>query len=44
LFYNTIVFIPMVVGMFYHMFPRQGEASAACTCAWHRQKLANASA
>jgi hypothetical protein len=44
LFYNTIVFIPMVVGMYYHMFPRHGEASAACTCAWHRQKLANASA
>src|SRR5215831_676530 len=37
LFYNTIVFIPMVVGMYYHMFPRKGEASAACTCVWHRQ-------
>jgi len=44
LFYNTIVFIPMVIGMYYHMFPRQGEASATCTCVWHKQNLANASA
>jgi len=21
LFYNTIVFVPMVIGMYYHMFP-----------------------
>jgi hypothetical protein len=27
LFYNTIVFIPMAVGMYYHMFPPQGEAT-----------------
>ena len=25
LFYNTIVFIPMVIGMYYHMFPPAGE-------------------
>ena len=25
LFYNTIVFIPMVIAMYYHMFPPQGE-------------------
>ncbi|HKE31729.1 MAG TPA: hypothetical protein VKD65_08395 [Candidatus Angelobacter sp.] len=44
LFYNSIVFIPMVVGMYYHMFPRKGEThSAACTCAWRRQELVNAS-
>ena len=38
LFYNTIVFIPMAVGMYFHMFPRAGEASAAhgCSCAWRR--------
>lgn len=35
LFYNTIVFIPMVIAMYYHMFPPQGEAPAACTCSWH---------
>ena len=34
--YNTIVFIPMVVGMYYHMFPPQGEVQhALCSCAWH---------
>ena len=37
LFYNTIVFIPMVVGMYYHVFPRQREIElSACTCARHR--------
>src|SRR5450631_2772232 len=25
LFYNTIVFVPMVIGMYYHMFPPEGE-------------------
>lgn len=38
LFYNSIVFIPMVVGMYYHMFPRKEEAhSATCACAWRKQ-------
>jgi hypothetical protein len=36
LFYNSIVFIPMVAGMYYHMFPLEGEAQQECTCAWHR--------
>ena len=27
LFYNTIVFIPMVVGMYYHMFPPRGRGT-----------------
>ena len=38
LFYNTIVFIPMAVGMYFHMYPRAGEASAAhgCSCARRR--------
>jgi hypothetical protein len=36
LFYNGIVFIPMVVAMYYHMFPPEGEPhTAVCTCAWH---------
>jgi hypothetical protein len=37
LFYNTIVFIPMVVAMYYHMFPTSKEVcDQQCTCAWHR--------
>ena len=35
LFYNTVVFIPMVIGMYYHMFPPQSEKEyATCTCIW----------
>jgi hypothetical protein len=35
LFYNTIVFIPMAIAMYYHMFPPPGEkAHANCNCAW----------
>ena len=42
LFYNTIVFVPMVVAMYYHMFPPREETSTQqCTCAWHT-RLANA--
>ena len=37
LFYNTIVFIPMVVAMYFHMFPPAEAARPACTCAWHRR-------
>jgi hypothetical protein len=39
LFYNTIVFIPMIVAMYYHMFPPPAAArqrQQQCTCAWHR--------
>src|SRR5260221_5137615 len=37
LFYNTIVFIPMVIGMYYHLFPPPQETSRLqCTSAWHR--------
>jgi hypothetical protein len=37
LIYNTIVFIPMVVAMYYHLFPPAGEApQMQCTCAIHR--------
>jgi hypothetical protein len=35
LFYNTIVFIPMVVAMYYHMFPSTSDARVQqCTCNW----------
>ena len=37
LFYNSVVFIPMVIGMYYHMFPPKNETEhAACTCEWNR--------
>jgi len=36
LIYNTIVFIPMMIAMYYHMFPPQQDApQMACTCAFH---------
>ena len=40
LFYNAIVFIPMIIGMYYHMFPPSEEQPAICTCALHRQPIA----
>jgi len=43
LFYNTIVFIPMVIGVYFHMFPPAEEKQrATCTCAWHQDELPNA--
>jgi hypothetical protein len=40
LFYNSIVFIPMIIGMYYHLFPPAAEQAEAakvqCTCAWNR--------
>jgi hypothetical protein len=41
LFYNSIVFIPMVIGMYYHMFPPESEQGRmACTCEWgHKASL-----
>lgn len=37
LIYNTLVFIPMVVAMYYHLFPPAEEApQMQCTCAIHR--------
>jgi hypothetical protein len=36
LFYNTIVFVPMVIAMYYHLFPPAGEtARPKCSCALH---------
>lgn len=41
LFYNTIVTVPMVIAMFYHMFPTPGEeAHMRCKCSWHPQPAA----
>ena len=40
LFYNAVVFIPMVIAMYYHLFPPQGEEVAACSCALHRETVA----
>jgi hypothetical protein len=37
LFYNTIVFLPMVVAMYFHMFPPATARRPACTCAWDRK-------
>jgi len=43
LFYNTIVFLPMVIAMYYHMFPPGSEATRQqCSCAWHERRLATA--
>jgi hypothetical protein len=39
LFYNTVVFIPMVIAMYYHMFPPKGEEQAACSCALRHERL-----
>jgi len=37
LFYNTIVFIPMVIGMYYHVFPPARDIGrSACRCALYR--------
>lgn len=44
LFYNTAVFVPMTVAMFYHMFPLPGEeAHMNCSCAWHPRRVATPS-
>ena len=46
LFYNTIVFIPMVIAMYYHLFPPASESAAApqCTCSWHTGTAVSAGA
>jgi hypothetical protein len=45
LFYNTIVFIPIVVAMYYHIFPTVSEVAApVCTCRWHALAVAAAGA
>ena len=45
LFYNFIVFTPMVIAMYYHMYPPATEVpSIACTCARHREQPIQAAA
>jgi len=39
LFYNAIVFMPMMIGMYYHMFPPKGEESAVCSCSLQRESI-----
>ena len=42
LFYNTIVFVPMIVGMYYHLFPPETETGRPqCSCAWHSRSVAS---
>jgi len=41
LIYNTIVFIPMVIAMYYHLFPPVGEAAhMKCSCAFQPRLVA----
>jgi hypothetical protein len=43
LIYNALVFIPMVVAMYYHMYPpARDTVKAMCTCARHRAPVATA--
>lgn len=42
LFYNTIVFVPMIVAMYYHLFPPETEpVRPQCSCAWHTRSAAS---
>ena len=39
LFYNAVVFVPMMIGMYYHVFPLTVEdVNPSCTCALRRQE------
>jgi len=42
LFYNTIVFIPMTVAMYHHMFPPPSASRLKCTCSWDHGVTATA--
>lgn len=33
LFYNAVVFVPMLIAMYYHLKPPPGEAAPGCSCA-----------
>ena len=42
LFYNTIVFIPMAIGMYYHMFPPESDRHVAvCSCSRYSHPAAS---
>lgn len=38
LFYNAVVFIPMVIAMYYHIYPPVGEDLPRCNCARPRRE------
>ena len=41
LIYNSLVFIPMIIGMYYHLFPSAEDASEMqCSCAFHPRAIA----
>lgn len=41
LLYNTLVFVPMIMAMYYHLFPSREESlHMRCTCAWHARATA----
>jgi hypothetical protein len=41
LVYNTIVFVPMMIGMYYHLIPSETErAEMRCTCAVQPSRMA----
>ncbi|HKR09266.1 MAG TPA: hypothetical protein VJS39_08765 [Gemmatimonadaceae bacterium] len=43
LIYNTLVFIPMVVAMYYHVYPpARDTVKSACSCGHHRAPVAAA--
>lgn len=39
LFYNAVVFMPMLVAMYYHLFPPKGEEIAACSCSLRHEPV-----
>jgi len=42
LFYNSIVFIPMVIAVYLHLRPKPAElAQVSCNCAGHRKEALN---
>jgi hypothetical protein len=43
LFYNSVVFVPMIIGVFYHMYPPAKEVLAStCSCARRSTKVKEA--
>lgn len=39
LFYNAVVFIPMIIAMYHHMFPAKGEGNPTCSCSLRREPI-----
>lgn len=42
LFYNAVVFIPMVIAMYYHIYLPAGEESPRCNCARTSRRMVTA--